>query len=310
LKNIPHIGIRSQAFLSMVIVTIIFGLHYSIAKSLMPAYYHPLQLVFFRLLCGFILFWLFQKLFVHEKIVRKDLFKLAICGFFGLSMNVTLFYIGLHLTTPVDASIIHVTNPLLVLVLSGLLIGEKITGRKVTGIVLGITGALILILYGKGFRLVGQTTIGNILILLNMVSYALYLVLVKPLVSRYHIATILKWVSFFGFLFVVPITFPFVFLTPYHSQDVYSWFGIGYVIVLNTFVAYMLINFSLMHISPTTVSYFTYFQPVLAAISSVSAGMERITLSKVIAALLIFSGVYIVTRGTKRRRPSEEVAEG
>ncbi|MBL6950850.1 MAG: DMT family transporter, partial [Bacteroidales bacterium] len=131
-----------KAHLAMLGVTIIFGLHYSIAKSMMPGFLTPLQMIFIRLLGGAILFWIFQQLFAPEKVERRDLYKLALCGLFGLTLNVGFFYVGLNYTTPVDASVIHVTNPILVLILASIIIKERITTQKLFGIFLGMSGAL------------------------------------------------------------------------------------------------------------------------------------------------------------------------
>jgi len=284
-----------KAHLAMLGVTIIFGLHYSIAKSMMPGSLSPLQMVFIRLMAGALLFWIFQRLFVAEKVERRDLFKLALCGLFGLTLNVGFFYVGLNYTTPVDASVIHVTNPILVLILASIMIRERVTTKKLFGIFLGMSGALILILWGRHLQFGGQTTLGNILVTLNMLFYSLYLVIIKPLVKKYHMATILKWVSLFGFIFIIPFSAREMLSITFIHFDWYSWAGLFYIIVMTTFVAYILINFALKHLTPTAVSYYTYLQPVLAAISSVSIGMERITLPKILAALLIFIGVYLVT---------------
>ena len=302
-------GALARAHLSMLGVTLIFGLNYSITKSLMTTWLSPFQLVFVRLLGGMLLFWVFQRLFVPEKVERRDLFKLALCGLFGLSLNVSLFYLGLNLTTPVDASIIHVSNPILVLVLSSILIREVITFRKVAGIILGMCGALILILCGRKLQAGTQTALGNVLVVSNMLFYALYLVFIKPLVGKYHTTTILKWVSFFGFLFIVPVSVKPMLSISFASGTWIGWAGLAFVIVLNTFVAYLLINFSLKQLSPTMVSYYTYLQPFLAAATSVTAGMERITLPKVAAALLIFTGVFLVTRERPQKAVSEQVPE-
>jgi len=288
-----------KAHLAMLGVTVIFGLHYSIAKSMMLEYLSPLQLVFIRLLGGALLFWAFQRLFVREKVERRDLLKLALCGLFGLTMNVGLFYVGLNYTTPVDASVIHVSNPILVLILASLMIKERVTTRKLLGIFLGMSGALVLILWGRHMQFGGQTAVGNILVTLNILFYSLYLVVIKPLVRKYHMATILKWVSLFGFVFIIPFSARSMLSVTFINFDWYGWAGLLYIIVLNTFIAYMLINFALRIITPTAVSYYTYLQPVLAAITSVSVGMERITLPKVLAAALIFIGVYLVTSRTE-----------
>ena len=287
---------NSKAHLALFTTTVIFGLHYTIAKSMMPDHIQPMQLIFIRLLGGLILFWLFQKLYEPEKVERKDLITLAICGLFGFAANQALFYEGLNLTTPVDASLIHVLNPVLVLIFASFLIKEKITAVKIAGIFLGACGAAILILYGRIASLGSSSMTGNILVVLNMVFYALYLVLVKPLVGKYHTSTILKWVSIFGFFFIIPFSARSMMEFRFAQLDMVSWFSLAYVIIMNTFIAYLLINYALKQVSPSVVSYYTYLQPVLATLTSVSVGLGTLTWEKVVAAALIFGGVYVVNR--------------
>lgn len=289
-----------RAHLALLGTTLIFGLHYTIAKSMMPEVFSPMQLIFLRLLGGVIIFWLFQRLFVPEKVERKDLIKLAICGMFGFALNQTLFYEGLNLTTPVDASLIHVMNPVLVLIFASLIIHEKVTLTKMGGIALGATGTLLLVLYGKQVSFDGANALGNILVLLNMVFYALYLVLIKPLVGKYHTTTILKWVSAFGFIFILPFSIKPALEISFATVTPVAWAGLAYIILLNTFVAYLLINYALKHLMPSVISYYNYIQPLIAGLSSLTLGQERITLPKVLAAGLIFTGVWLVNRRSKK----------
>ena len=234
-----------RAHLALLCTTIIFGLAYNIVKSLMPVVLSPMQLIFIRLLGVMVIFWLFQRIFVPEKVERKDLVMLAVCGMFGFALNQALFYEGLNLSTPVDASLIHVLNPILVLVFAGIILGEKVTWKKAGGIALGASGVLILVLYGHKVSFDGNHGWGNILIFLNMVFYALYLVLIKPLIGKYHTTTILKWVSFFGFLFILPFSIKQALDISFQSITISAWLAIAYIILLNTFVAYLLINFAL-----------------------------------------------------------------
>ena len=287
-----------KAHLALFSTTLIFGFAYNIVKSLMPVVLSPMQLIFIRLLGGMIIFWLFQRLFVPEKVDRKDLIMLAVCGMFGFALNQALFYEGLNLSTPVDASLIHVLNPILVMVFASVIIGEKVTWKKAGGIALGASGVLILVLHGHAVSFNGNHALGNILILLNMVFYALYLVLIKPLVGKYHTTTILKWVSFFGFIFIFPFSIKPALEISFSAIPATAWLGIIYIIVLNTFVAYLLINFALKSVSATVVSYYSYLQPVIASVMSVTIGQGGITVPKIMAALLIFTGVYIVNRNT------------
>ena len=287
---------KYRAHLALLATTVIFGFHYVIAKSLMPVLFTPGQLIFLRLLGGMVVFWLFQRLFIHEKVDRRDLIKLAICGMVGFALNQALFYQGLNLTSPVDASLIHVLNPILVMVFAHFFIREKVTWIKAAGIALGATGAVILILFGRTASFSGNQTLGNILVFMNMVFYALYLIMIKPLVGKYHTATILKWVSFFGFLFILPFSIKPALGIDFSAITTTAFFGLAYVIILNTFVAYLLINFALKHLTTGAVSYYNYLQPVLAAILSVSVGLGGITLPKIIATILIFSGVWVVNK--------------
>ena len=291
-----------KAHLALLVTTVIFGLHYTIAKSLMPSSFQPMQLLFMRLLGGLIIFWIFQRLFVPEKVEKKDLFMLALCGILGFAANQALFYEGLNLTTPVDASLIHVMNPVFVLIFASIIIREKITWMKVGGIALGAAGALILIFYGRKVNMSVNSFAGNILVVLNMLFYALYLVLIKPMVAKYHTTTILKWVSFFGFIAIVPFSIRGMLEFHFTGITLNAWLALGYIIIMCTFLAYLLINYALKFVEASTVSFFTYLQPLIASVTSVSIGGETITIPKVIAAMLIFTGVYLVNRRSKGGR--------
>lgn len=301
---------NQRAHLSLLGTTLIFGLHYAVAKSMMPGFLTPMQLIFLRLLGGLVLFWVFQKIFVHEKVDRRDLFKLALCGMLGFALNQSLFYEGLNITAPFDASVIHVLNPVLVMIFAFLILRERITSSTVIGIVLGASGALLLIFFGRKSGSGEHAALGNLLVFLNMVFYALYLVVLKPLTLKYHTSTILKWVSLFGFLFILPFSVKPALSIDFGRFDLYAWLALGFIIIFATFLAYLLINFALKRVSPNVVSYYNYLQPLIAAVSSVSIGAERITWIKVAAAILIFSGVFVVTRQRRAPAKSEKVPEG
>ena len=285
-----------KAHLALLVTTLIFGMHYSIAKGLMPGSFQPMQLLFLRSFGALVVYWVFQLFFKSEKVESHDLFMLALCGLFGFAANQALFYEGLNLTTPVDASIIHVLNPVFVLIFASILIHEKITTLKIVGIALGAAGALILILYGRSVNMSTNSFAGNILVMLNMLCYALYLVLIKPLVTKYHPITVLKWVSFFGFLCILPFMVKGMTQINFQSITTKAWLGVGYVIIFNTVIAYLLINFALKTVEASMVSFYTYLQPVIASVMSVSLGTESITYPKIIAAILIFGGVFLVNR--------------
>jgi len=265
---------NQRAHLALLATAIIWGLNYTISKYLLTGIFSPFQLIFLRLAGGVICFYIFQKLFVHEKVARRDLIMLAFLGILGFALNQTLFYAGLAFTSPVDASIIHVINPILVLVFSSVLIGERVTLRKAGGIAMGSSGALLLIFFSSGLSFSGNHAIGNVMIILNMVCYALYLVLIKPLTGKYHTATILKWVSLFGFLFVIPFSIKPALEINFAAVSTTNWLLVLYVIIMNTFLAYSLINYALERVMPSIVSYYTYLQPFIAAAASVTVGSD------------------------------------
>jgi len=285
-----------KAHLALITITLIFGFHYTIAKGLMPGFLHPMQLLFIRVLGGLILFWIYHRLFVREKVDRKDLLRLALCGLSGFALNQAFFYAGLNLTTPVDASLIHVMNPIFVLVFAGLIIREKITWLKITGIFVGGCGAVILILYGKMVNMSTNSFAGNLYVFLNMAFYALYLVMIKPLAVKYHPITILMWISVFGFLFILPFSVWTLPQIQFHTLTMTAWLSVAYIIFLNSFLAYILINLAMKVVNASAVSYYSYLQPLIASIASVTVGIEVIAFPKIMAALLIFAGVFLINR--------------
>jgi drug/metabolite transporter (DMT)-like permease len=187
------------------------------------------------------------------------------------------------------------------MVFASILIHEKITSVKITGIALGAGGALILILYGKSVNMSTNSFAGNILVMLNMLCYAIYLVLIKPLVAKYSTMTLLKWVSFFGFLCILPFMAKSATEIHFQTISLNAWLGVGYVVIFNTCIAYLLINFALKTVEASMVSFYTYLQPIIASVMSVSMGTESITYPKIIAAILIFGGVFLVNRNSLRR---------
>jgi len=187
-----------------------------------------------------------------------------------------------------------VAIPIMVMVFSHFIIGEKITRNKLLGIIFGFAGAVYLILQGGSFSLDASTSLGNLLIFLNASSYALFLVLVKPLMAKYSPITVMKWVFTFGLVYVIPVSVPQVLTSDFGAIPFNIWLSIAYVIFFTTVLAYFLNNFSLKTISPTMNSAYIYLQPFLAAVVALFAGRDKLTYIEVLAAASIFTGVYFV----------------
>ena len=267
---------RGVAHLALLIANLIYGVNYTMAKIALPKYIKPFGFIFVRVAIAGSLFWLFH-LTIREKVKTKDLLRLAICGLFGVAINQLLFFQGLSMTTEINASLLMITTPILVLTLGHFLIGERITWLKMLGIFLGAGGAFLLIGFGKDFSFGASTSWGDILVLINATSYALYLVLVKPLMSKYHPLTVIKWVFLFGFIIVAIAGWRQFEQIEWSTFDWKVWSSVVYVVFGTTFLAYLLNIFALSRVQPSTVSVYIYSQPLVATLVSVSVGNDVLT---------------------------------
>jgi drug/metabolite transporter (DMT)-like permease len=284
-----------KAHLALFGANLIYGINYTVAKDVMPQYLLPSGFVVIRVIGASLLFWALGGIYSHEKIEKSDWTRLFLCAVFGVAVNQLFFFEGLSRTSPINAGILMVVTPILVLVISNIILREKITLLKIAGITTGISGALILLLSkGKG-SFGSDTFLGDIFIFLNAASYAIYLVIVKPLMFKYQSVTIMKWVFLLGLLIVLPFGFKEFSSISWSTIPSIIYYEIIYVIVFTTFFAYLLNTYGLQYMNPTVVSIYIYLQPLLAALIAVILGKDSLDFSKVISALFIFTGVYLVS---------------
>lgn len=288
-----------KAHLALLTANTIYGLNYVIAKGIMPDYMMPKAIIFLRVIVTVLVFGILHFILPSRKVEKRDLFKLALCAVFGVAINQILFFEGLNLSTPINASIIITVIPVLIIIFSHYILKEKITAIKVFGIILGATGAIIVILSsGKGDFKSG-TMIGNLLIFVNAASWALYLVLIKPLMEKYDSITVMKWVFFFGLFIIFPFTFTSFTETSFITIPFNIWMSVSFVVFAATIIAYFLNNYSLKSVSPSVNGIYIYLQPLIASVVAILFGKDQLTLLKTIAAVLIMAGVYFVTRRPK-----------
>ena len=287
------------AHLALFIVNLIYALNYSIAKDVMPEYINPSGFILLRVLGGVSLFFLFFKIFVNEKINNSDLPRFALCGLFGVAINQLFFFEGLNLTTPINAAIIMTTNPILVIVISALLIREKISLMKIIGIIFGFIGACNLILNSGDFSFNNNFLTGNFLVFINATSYALYLVLVKNLMKKYNPITVMFYVFFFGLIFVFPFGYENVMLIDLQIFTTEIYLKVLFVIIFTTFIAYLFNGFALKSLTPATVSVYIYLQPLLASLIALFLNVDTLDMQKIISALFIFTAVFLVSMPKK-----------
>jgi drug/metabolite transporter (DMT)-like permease len=293
---------RNLALVAATLVSIIYGATFTIAKDVMPKYIDAYGFIIIRVGGTTLLFWLvwlFTKLpenVRNKKIDRSDFTRIIAAAFFGVALNMLSFFKGLSLTSPISASVIMVSTPMIVLVLSAIIIKERMQKRMVFGIILGLIGTAFLILYGKSVGNATNASLGNFLVFVNATSYGLYLVIVKKLMDKYNAFTFVKWIYLIGFIMVLPFGWSEFEVVNWTLIPMDIYWKIGFVVVFSTFFTYLLNLLSMKELKPTTVAVFVYLQPVFATIFAIGLGKDELTLVKIISAILIFTGVYLVTQ--------------
>ena len=286
-----------KAHIALFLAALIYGANYSIAKVVLDdGYIQPKGFILLRVATGVLLFTLLHRGWIREKIEKTDWWRLMLCGLFGVAINQLFFFVGLKRTFPIHASLLMTTTPILVLIISALLIRERITLRKVFGVILGAAGAVLLLTQGKQVGWSQTGLIGDLMVLVNATSYGVYLVLVRKLMLRYHPITVVRWVFSFGLLYVIPFGAGELFSVDWATFHTWIWLAVIYVLVFTTFFAYLFNAFALSVVSPAVVSFYIYLQPLLATVIALFMGQDQVDGIKVLSAFLIFSGVYLVSR--------------
>jgi drug/metabolite transporter (DMT)-like permease len=289
---------RTLGFLAASGATIIYGLNHTIAKNVMPTYITPFGFILLRVLGAAILFWLVSFLIKPEKIQKKDWPRLIACSFLGMVINMLAFFKGLELSTPVNSSVIITISPIIVFIFSAILLKEKIQFLKTIGIILGFMGAVILVLYTSKTGInAPNIPLGNVLFIVNSFAYGLYLVLVKPLIEKYNIITLLKWLFLLAVFLNLPVTFNEFISVKWSVLPIKdAVLPMLFVVVGTTFCTYLFNAYALRTLSPSTVSSFIYLQPIVGIVYAVSTKSDTLSLVSVTAMILIFIGIYLVTK--------------
>lgn len=287
---------RNWALVAATLVSVIYGVTFTVAKDVMPHYVAPFGFIAMRVGGSMLLFWLVAFWAPKEKIAATDFPRIIAAALFGVAINMLTFFKGLSYTSPIMAAVLMVTTPIIVLILSAIIMKERMRKRKVFGIILGLAGTVTLILYGKSMINAPNASLGNLLVFINAVSYGLYLILVKKLMDKYNAFTFVKWIYTFGFIMVLPFAWSEFQAINWTSIPTPIAWEIGFVILFSTFLTYLLNLLSMRELKPTTIAVFIYLQPLFATIIAISLGKDDLSLVKLLSAVLIFAGVYLVTQ--------------
>lgn len=266
----------------------------------MPDFMGPMSIVFFRIIGACILFWILSLFVKTQTVEKKDLRKMALLALFGVVINQIFFIYGLSITSPINSSIIMISNPIMVFIFTLIILKERITGLKLLGLSTAITGALLILLYHDNFEMGSATMAGDIMTLINSASWAIFIVMVKPVMSKYNTVTTMRWMFLFGSLYILPIGFKFAADVNWSTFTNHAIFAISFVIIATTFFAYLLNVYGLEELSPNTVSAYIYLQPFLASIFAMVMGEDKLTPIKVFSGILIISGLYLINKKTKK----------
>jgi drug/metabolite transporter (DMT)-like permease len=288
---------RHLALLAATIAALIYGITFTIAKHVMPVYIKPYGFIVLRVFGATLLFWLAGLFIKKETISKSDYGRIFLAAFFGVGLNMLTFFKGLSYTTPINASVVMVMVPIIVLSLSAILLKEHLVKYRIAGIFLGLLGAVYLIAYGNGLHLNDmRIQWGNFLVFINAFSYSLYLILVKKLTSKYHPITFAKWLYLIGFFMVLPFGFKGLQQIAWQAMPTSIFFKMLFVVVFATFVTYLFNLLAVRKLKPTTVSVFIYLQPFIATVFALIMKSDTLNIHKIVASAFIFAGVYLVSK--------------
>lgn len=297
-KKIGHLALFSA--------NILFGLNTPISRSLMPDILAPSTLSFFRIAGGAVLFWGISLVVKKEYVPLKDVVLLFFASLFALAFNQVPFYIGLSMTSPIDASIVVTMLPIITMILAAIILKEPITLKKAIGVLIGASGALLLVFSSNHVNVGNSSLLGNMIVLGAVISFALYLTLFKSLIMRYSSITLMKWMFLFATIVCYPFFHQSLIETDFSALGSDTFLRVGYIVVIATFLTYMLIPVGQKVLRPTTFSMYNYLQPVVASLAAVAMGIDHFGIEQGLSGILVFTGVYIVTTSKSRAQLEAE----
>ncbi len=287
-----------KGHLSIAAAYTIFGLNVVLCKDIANSEaVSPFVLFTLRAIGASAVFWILSLFLPREKVQKRDLWKMALASFLGLFATQVTFLVGITMATAIDCAILGTLGPIFTMLFAFFFVGEPITGKKAGGVALSLSGVLFLIFHSvHGGGASATTPLGLVMLLLNSLTFSMYLGIFRPLISRYSVVTFMKWAFLFSLLYSLPLSARGLLTTNYADVPVQVRWEIGYLIVFATVIAYYLIPYGQRYIRPTLVSMYNYLSPIIATIVSIWTGMDMITWQKVISAVAIVAGVILVSK--------------
>lgn len=286
---------------------VMWGLMAPIGKSALQEF-SPISLTTFRMVGAAAAFWILSLFFKQEHVSHRDMLKIFFASLFALVFNQGVFIFGLSMTSPIDASIVTTTLPIVTMIVAAIYLKEPITNRKVLGIFVGAMGALTLIISSQAASSGNSNLIGDLLCLVAQISFSIYLTVFKGLTQQYSVVTINKWMFVYASMCYIPFSYHDISTIAWASVPTIAIVEVLYVVLGGSFLAYLCIMSAQKLLRPTVVSMYNYMQPIVATIAAIIMGIGSFGWQKGIAIALVFLGVYIVT-GSKSRADFEKAGK-
>ena len=277
----------------------IFGVNIIVCKDLTSGHLiSPIGIFTLRSLGAGLMFWILSLFLPAEKVEKKDYLKILAAAFLGYFVTQLTFLVAIPDVTPMHCSIISSMSPIYTMFIAAVVLKEPLSWKKAGGVVLSLCGILFLIFNNaSGTSGASESKLSGIfLMFLNSLSFSLYLGIFKPVIAKYSVVTFMKWIFLFSALMSLPLSLREIVSLEWTKIPSVQMWELGFLIVFATFVSYFLIPFGQKRIRPTLVSMYSYIQPIIATIISIILCMDMLTWQKLIAALMVFAGVFIVSR--------------
>ena len=279
---------------------VMWGVMAPVSKIVLASAVTPLLMTNFRVLGAACLFWIASLFIKQEHVKHHDLLLLFFASLLGIIFNQGLFMFGLSLTSPINASIITTSSPIITMIIAALFLHEPVTKSKLLGVFLGAIGAFILIVSGQHGASQAGNMWGDILCLLAQLSFSLYLVFYKGLTSRYSSITLMKWMFTYSSICLIPFSYNEIMAADWGALSREVLWGLILIVFCATFISYLLIPVGQRYLRPTLTSMYNYVQPIVASVVAVCWGMDSFNLLKIIAVVFVFTGVFFVTKSRSR----------
>ena len=289
---------KIQAHGAILLANTIFGLGVPVTKLLLEDWVSPMTYMATRSLGAAVVFWLIAAFMKSEKVERRDLMVIMLGGLMGFVVSQTLTAEALNYTSPVYFSLIATLTPVAVMLMAALFIGERITGLKFLGVLLGIAGAVLMVVMGQTSGSGSNDLLGITLAILSVLTWAIYMIITRKVAQKYSPVTQMKYVFLISAIVTVPLAWPELSEQRLYSAATFGWDGaleMAFIVLMATVLGYFLIPYAMKYLSATTVSIYTNLQPMVASFVAIAIGQDRLTWDKPVAAILVLLSAYMVT---------------